>query len=75
MASSYKKRSDSELPAILKKLGAMTAAREAHLVELSLLRTLGPLLGVAATNLYHVDDKGEVTRVLFHYRTDIGADC
>lgn len=55
-------------PSVLKQLGEMTACRDMHLVEQSLLRTLGPLLGVQRTSLYRVDDQGVVTRVLHHTR-------
>ncbi|BCB27182.1 diguanylate cyclase [Sulfurimicrobium lacus] len=57
------------LPGILKKLGSMTAIRDTYLVEQSLLRTLGPLLGVLETSLYRVDDNGVVLRALHHART------
>ncbi len=60
--------SDSGLPAVLKKLGSMTAIRDTYLVEQSLLRTLGPLLGVLETCLYRVDEKGTVLRALKHSR-------
>lgn len=40
-----------------------------HLVELSLLRTLGPLLGVSTTSLYKVDQRNAVSRVLNHTRS------
>ena len=56
------------LPSILKKLGSMTAIRDTYLVEQSLLRTLGPLLGVLDTSLYRVDRNGVVLRVLHHSR-------
>jgi hypothetical protein len=57
------------LPGVLKKLGTMTAIRDTYLVEQSLLRTLGPLLGVLETSLYRVDDNGVVIRALHHSRT------
>lgn len=56
------------LPSVLKKLGSMTAIRDTYLVEQSLLRTLGPLLGVLKTSLYRVDENGIVLRVLHHSR-------
>lgn len=62
-------RTESGLPSLLKKLGAMTAIRDTYMVEQSLLRTLGPLLGVRETSLYRVDDRGVVIRVLNHSRT------
>lgn len=61
-------RSDSGLPSVLKKLGAMTAIRDTSLVEQSLLRTLGPLLGILATAFYRVDDNGNILRALYHSR-------
>ncbi|MES2148824.1 MAG: GGDEF domain-containing protein [Pseudomonadota bacterium] len=56
-------------PGLLKQLGTMTACRDMHLVEHSLLRTLGPLLGVDRTSLYRVDASHEVVRVLHHTRS------
>lgn len=61
-------RSDSGLPTVLKKLGAMTAIRDTYLVEQSLLRTLGPLLGVLETSFYRLDDNGGIVRALHHSR-------
>lgn len=57
------------IPELLAKLGKMTAIRDTHLVEQSLLRTLGPLLGVLETTLYRVDDNQVVVRSLHHFRT------
>jgi len=59
---------DSGLPGILKKLGSMTAIRDTLLLEQSLLRTLGPLLGVLESSLYLIDDNGNVVRALHHAR-------
>jgi diguanylate cyclase (GGDEF)-like protein len=56
------------LPSILKKLGSMTAIRDTYMVEQSLLRTLGPLLGVLETSLYRVDENGTILRALHHSR-------
>ncbi|MEW5769880.1 MAG: GGDEF domain-containing protein [Pseudomonadota bacterium] len=61
-------RAETGLPSVLKKLGAMTAIRDTYLVEQSLLRTLGPLLGVLDTALYRIDEKGDVIRALHHSR-------
>ncbi|OIR12306.1 putative diguanylate cyclase AdrA [mine drainage metagenome] len=61
-------RTDSGLPSVLKKLGAMTAIRDTYLVEQSLLRTLGPLLGVLETSFYRLDDNGGIARALYHSR-------
>ncbi|MCQ8103643.1 GGDEF domain-containing protein [Methylomonas sp. SURF-2] len=66
-------QSDSGLPSILKKLGAMTAIRDTSMVEQSLLRTLGPLLGILETSFYRVDDYGNVLRALYHTRTVVDA--
>ena len=59
---------DSGLPVVLKKLGAMTAIRDTYLVEQSLLRTLGPMLGVPETSLYRINESGGVIRALHHSR-------
>lgn len=61
-------KSSSEMPTLLKNLGAMTAIRDTYVVEHSLLRTLGPLLGVTETTLYRCDDSGRVLRTLHHAR-------
>ena len=61
-------RTTAGLPSVLKQLGKMTAIRETYLVEQSLLRTLGPLLGVTETWLYRVDEMGAVVRSLRHVR-------
>ncbi|MCK9606328.1 MAG: GGDEF domain-containing protein [Methylomonas sp.] len=62
------KSSDSGLPSVLKKLGAMTAIRDTSMVEQSLLRTLGPLLGILETAFYRVDDNNNIIRALYHSR-------
>lgn len=66
---------DPALPSVINKLGRMTAIRDTYLVEQSLLRTLGPLLGVLETSLYRVDDSGSIVRAL-HYsrRATMGSD-
>jgi diguanylate cyclase (GGDEF)-like protein len=61
-------RTASGLPGVLKKLGKMTAIRDTYMVEQSLLRTLGPLLGVLETSLYRVDGNGVIIRALHHSR-------
>lgn len=53
---------------LLKTLGAMTSIRDTYLVELSLLRTLGPLLGVFETALYRLDEHGGILRSVNHGR-------
>ena len=60
------KRAPSGFPNVLRKLGAMTAIRDTHLVEQSLLRTLGPLLGVLDTSFYRADEKGNLISALHH---------
>jgi len=61
-------RSESGLTNILKKLGVMTSLRDTYLVEQSLLRTLGPLLGVLETSFYSLDGNRGVVRALHHSR-------
>ncbi len=61
-------RTTAGLPSVLKQLGKMTAIRDTYLVEQSLLRTLGPLLGVTETSLYRVDERGSIVRTLHHAR-------
>jgi diguanylate cyclase (GGDEF)-like protein len=61
-------RSNPGLPGVLKQLGKMTAIRDTYLVEQSLLRTLGPLLGVTRTSLYRIDGLGQIVRSLHHSR-------
>jgi diguanylate cyclase (GGDEF)-like protein len=73
-SQSMKNQSTSGLPGVLKKLGKMTAIRDTYMVEQSLLRTLGPLLGVLKTSLYRVDDNGVIIRALHHERTMILGD-
>lgn len=58
----------SGLHGVLKTLGAMTSIRDTYLVEQSLLRTLGPMLGVFETTLYRLDDQGGVLRSVTHGR-------
>lgn len=52
------------LSSLLKKLGTMTGVRATWRMEQSLLRTLGPLLGVREASLYRVDENGVVVRAL-----------
>ncbi|HEY1092349.1 MAG TPA: GGDEF domain-containing protein [Burkholderiaceae bacterium] len=61
-------RTVAGLPSVLKQLGQMTAIRDTYLVEQSLLRTLGPLLGVFETSLYRVDEQARIVRALHHSR-------
>lgn len=62
------KAEDANLPGVLKRLGTMTSIRDTYLVEQSLLRTLGPILGVLETSFYRMDDRGGVARALYHSR-------
>jgi diguanylate cyclase (GGDEF)-like protein len=61
-----KKPPNAPTTSLLKKLGAMTALREMPLLEQSLLRMLGPVLGARSTTLYRVDRHREVVRALHH---------
>ncbi|MCP5146154.1 MAG: GGDEF domain-containing protein [Gammaproteobacteria bacterium] len=54
---------------LLGKLGAMTSIRDTEMLEQSLLRTLGPLLGVVHTSLYRLDDKQTLVRVIHYHRS------
>ena len=69
MKKSPNTNSSAPFSSLLKQLGGMTAFRHMHLVELSLLRTLGPLLGVSTTSLYKVDQRNVVNKVLNHSRS------
>jgi len=42
----------------------MTSIRDTELVEQSLLKTLGPLLGIFDTSLYRTDDTHSLVRVI-----------
>ncbi len=59
------------LPGLLGKLGKMTSIRDTELLEQSLLRTLGPLLGVLDTSLYRTDDSGNLARVINYHRSRV----
>lgn len=59
------------MPGLLGKLGKMTSIRDTELLEQSLLRTLGPLLGVLDTSLYRTDDGQNIVRVLNYHRSKI----
>ena len=52
----------SRLPGLLGKLGKMTSIRDTEVLEQSLLRTLGPLLGVLDTSLYRTDERQNLVR-------------
>lgn len=59
------------LPGLLGKLGKMTSIRDTELLEQSLLRTLGPLLGVLDTALYRTDERHSLVRVLHYHRSKV----
>ncbi|WP_415036898.1 diguanylate cyclase [Azonexus sp.] len=61
----------SRAPGLLGKLGALTSIRDTELVEQSLLRTLGPLLGVLDTSLYRLNDRHQLARVLHYHRSKV----
>ncbi|MCX7086539.1 MAG: GGDEF domain-containing protein [Methylococcales bacterium] len=63
-------RINAGLPGILKKLGVMTAIRDTYMVEQSLLRTLGPILGVLETSFYRTDSQGNIIRALYYSRKE-----
>ena len=56
-------------PGLLGKLGQMTSIRDTELLEQSLLRTLGPLLGILDTSLYRLDDGQMLARVIHYPRS------
>jgi len=59
------------VPGLLGKLGVMTSIRDTELLEQSLLRTLGPLLGVLDTSLYRLDDAQLLVRVIHYHRSKV----
>lgn len=61
----------SRLPGLLGKLGKMTSIRDTELLEQSLLRTLGPLLGVLDTSLYRTDERQNLVRVINYHRSKV----
>ena len=61
----------NRLPGLLGKLGKMTSIRDTEVLEQSLLRTLGPLLGVLDTSLYRTDDQQNMVRVLNYHRSKV----
>jgi len=63
--------SSSRLPGLLGKLGKMTSIRDTELLEQSLLRTLGPLLGVLDTSLYRTDEQQNMLRVIHYHRSKV----
>ncbi|KXB30070.1 diguanylate cyclase [Dechloromonas denitrificans] len=63
--------SQNRLPGLLGKLGKMTSIRDTEVLEQSLLRTLGPLLGVLDTALYRTDDRQALIRVINYHRSKV----
>lgn len=59
----------ARLPGLLGKLGKMTAIRDTEVLEQSLLRTLGPLLGVLETSLYRTDEQQTLIRKICYHRS------
>lgn len=58
-------------PGLLGKLGVMTSIRDTEMLEQSLLRTLGPLLGVLDTSLYRLDDTQLLARAMHYHRSKV----
>lgn len=61
----------NRLPGLLGKLGKMTSIRDTEVLEQSLLRTLGPLLGVLDTSLYRTDEQQHMARVINYHRSKV----
>jgi diguanylate cyclase (GGDEF)-like protein len=65
----------TRLPGLLSKLGKLTAIRDTELLEQSLLKTLGPQLGVLNTSLYRTDEDFALARVIHYHRSkEVDAD-
>lgn len=62
------------LPGLLGKLGKMTSIRDTEMLEQSLLRTLGPLLGVLDTSLYRTDEGHALARLTRYHRSKVVED-
>lgn len=60
--------SDEDAP-LLERLGSITAIRDNELLEQSLLKTLGAVLGVADISLYKTDEYQRCIGVLHHHRS------
>ena len=58
-----------KLPPLLERLGSMTAIRDTELLEQSLLKTLGAVLGVNDMSLYKTDEYQRCVGVLNHHRS------
>jgi len=61
----------TRLPGLLGKLAKMTSIRDTELVEQSLLKTLGPLLGIFDTSLYRTDDTHSLVRVIHYHLSKV----
>lgn len=61
----------NRLPGLLGKLGKMTSIRDTEVLEQSLLKTLGPLLGVLDTALYRIDEAHNLVRVIHYHRSKV----
>jgi len=59
------------LHGVLGNLGKLTSIRDTELLEQSLLRTLGPLLGVLDTELYRLDDNQAIVRAIYSHRSRV----
>lgn len=59
----------NSVPGLLGRLGKLTSIRDTELLEQSLLRTLGPLLGIFDTSLYRTDGDATILRVIRHHRS------
>jgi diguanylate cyclase (GGDEF)-like protein len=62
---------NSRLHGVLGNLGKLTSIRDTELLEQSLLRTLGPLLGVLDTELYRLDDDQTIVRAIYSHRSRV----
>jgi diguanylate cyclase (GGDEF)-like protein len=62
---------NGRLHGVLGNLCKLTSIRDTELLEKSLLRTLGPLLGLLDTELYRLDDHHEIVRVIYSHRSKV----
>lgn len=58
-----------KMPPLLERLSSMTAIRDTELLEQSLLKTLGAVLGIADLSLYKTDEYQRCVGVLHHHRS------
>ena len=59
------------LPSLLGNLGHMTSQRDSQLLELSLLKTLSPVLGIVDCSLFRSDESGQVVGAVHHHRSKV----